>query len=376
MDGRYDFAARAERVNFLLEEAQRLRVLWQKAENMFASFYAELEHLQPQITDPLLDDWCFWNLGISLETLNRTTKILQDADADRVRASMKLAREVAKQQAAAERARAAAEIAAQQAIEDATRRQREAEEAAETQRVNALAAAQLQRGPRSKVLPELVAEIKRRMLAGEPVRKTELARKFYDDESKAEKTVYAAVEQARGELLAEARLAGVTPAPYSERRPRRRDSRDVLAEVSRQQQATTVPVDTTDSSTTDDLAKAIHAALARVTRGHKAALLGRQEWIEGTLELAARLGQARARFPNNTYFGLWLRGNDLWEDRITKENRAALISMSENLASTRLALENSSTWSWILLNQKLTPEYPRNVSKSVTDDPDASQIVH
>lgn len=53
---------------------------------------------------------------------------------------------------------------------------------------------------------------------------------------------------------------------------------------------------------------------------------GRQEWIEGTLELAVALADGRERFPADRQFSIWLAENDL--DVISHDSRAALLNMA------------------------------------------------
>ena len=77
------------------------------------------------------------------------------------------------------------------------------------------------------------------------------------------------------------------------------------------------------------LAKRIRAAYARTERG-------RQEWIEGMLELAAALADGRKRFEADRQFSLWLAENEL--DVISKDDWAALIKLGD-LPFARSVLE-------------------------------------
>jgi hypothetical protein len=80
------------------------------------------------------------------------------------------------------------------------------------------------------------------------------------------------------------------------------------------------------------LAERIKAAYGRIEDGKK-------EWIDGTLELAAALDEARARFPSDTDFGVWLVQNEL--DWLGKDDRAALLGMANELDLTRIVLEET-----------------------------------
>ena len=69
------------------------------------------------------------------------------------------------------------------------------------------------------------------------------------------------------------------------------------------------------------LADRIRGAPASVQRGHI-------ETIEGTLELAVALKEARDRFTDNRQFSIWLAENELDAEFIGHNNRAALINMA------------------------------------------------
>ena len=69
------------------------------------------------------------------------------------------------------------------------------------------------------------------------------------------------------------------------------------------------------------LADRIRGALASVQRGHI-------ETIEGMLELAVALKEARDCFSDNRQFSIWLAENELDAEFIGHNNRAALINMA------------------------------------------------
>jgi hypothetical protein len=71
---------------------------------------------------------------------------------------------------------------------------------------------------------------------------------------------------------------------------------------------------------------------------------GRQEWIEGTLELAAVLAEERRLLPDNQDFSRWLERNGL--AKISAHDRIALIGMAKDLVVTREVLESTSNTSW------------------------------
>jgi hypothetical protein len=83
---------------------------------------------------------------------------------------------------------------------------------------------------------------------------------------------------------------------------------------------------------------------------------GRQEWIEGTLGMAADLAEARGRFPSNPQFGHWLVDNEL--DDLGKNDRAALINMAADLVLMRRILEETSSRSWEIIWNENRFHYP------------------
>jgi hypothetical protein len=74
---------------------------------------------------------------------------------------------------------------------------------------------------------------------------------------------------------------------------------------------------------------------------------GRQEWIEGTLELAAVLAEERKLISDHREFSRWLERNGL--AKINAHDRAALIGMAADPVVTRKMLEESknTSWEWI-----------------------------
>ena len=123
---------------------------------------------------------------------------------------------------------------------------------------------------------------------------------------------------------------------------------------------------------------------------------GRREWIEGTLELAAALADARSRFPANQPFSHWIVDAGL-ED-INHQDRSALISMADDLVTARLVLSETKRSSWRHIweqemkerftqvgkttpNQELIPETtagvpPEAETVEVPDHDDAVALFH
>ena len=72
---------------------------------------------------------------------------------------------------------------------------------------------------------------------------------------------------------------------------------------------------------------------------------GRNDWREGSLELAIKLAKARA-VRNDRELGAWLGENGLGGNVLSKEDRSALIEMGAEPERFRLILEKTDRWSW------------------------------
>src|SRR5262249_62164248 len=82
----------------------------------------------------------------------------------------------------------------------------------------------------------------------------------------------------------------------------------------------------------------IQDALQQEAEGHNL-------WIEGTLELINILDDARKRFPSDQAFGTCLTDNG-YGDRITPNDRRALLNMAEYPQRTREVLNQTHRRSW------------------------------
>ena len=108
-------------------------------------------------------------------------------------------------------------------------------------------------------------------------------------------------------------------------------------------------------TTLDSLAAGIKADLERTEHG-------RNEWIEGTLGLAAKLKQARGEFGSNAAFSKWIADNAI---SINHQDRAALINMAENLDLARENLRNTKRSSWQhIWNEEMVYRFTQ-VSKTI-----------
>jgi len=85
-----------------------------------------------------------------------------------------------------------------------------------------------------------------------------------------------------------------------------------------------------------DLGRQINAAFDKAKKG-------RQEWIEGTLELASLLLKARRKFASHNKFSEWCKKTC---PDLNHQDRAALINMAKDLSFTRSILEQTKRTAW------------------------------
>jgi hypothetical protein len=71
---------------------------------------------------------------------------------------------------------------------------------------------------------------------------------------------------------------------------------------------------------------------------------GREQWIEGTLELAVVVGEARRDLPDHRAFSRWLQHHNF--EPLHPNDRAALTNFSKDLEAARKLLEQTSSKSW------------------------------
>jgi hypothetical protein len=82
----------------------------------------------------------------------------------------------------------------------------------------------------------------------------------------------------------------------------------------------------------------------RIRSAHARTQYGRTEWIEGTIDLAKLLSQARKQFKADVEFSHWVVDARL-ED-INHQDRAALIAMAADIDLARIILEETTRTSW------------------------------
>jgi hypothetical protein len=67
----------------------------------------------------------------------------------------------------------------------------------------------------------------------------------------------------------------------------------------------------------------------------------REEWERAVIDLCSTIAEARGRFDANQEFHRWLEDNDLGEDKLNKDDRAAAIAMGRKMDDARAVLEHT-----------------------------------
>jgi hypothetical protein len=101
----------------------------------------------------------------------------------------------------------------------------------------------------------------------------------------------------------------------------------------------------------------LDAAWTKITDGRQEEAEGHKLWIEGTLELINILHDACESAGNDQAFGRWLRETGYGE-RITHQDRAALLNMARDLQVTREVLQLTDRRSWRLIwEEEIRPRF-------------------
>ena len=91
---------------------------------------------------------------------------------------------------------------------------------------------------------------------------------------------------------------------------------------------------------------------------------GRKLWINGTMELALVLAEARRDYPSNIEFGVWLTGKGFGKDIINEHDRTALVEMGKHPHTTQDVLNKTQRRSWQLIwREEIEPRFA-SVSKT------------
>ena len=89
-----------------------------------------------------------------------------------------------------------------------------------------------------------------------------------------------------------------------------------------------------------DMPTPMNVLVERVRAGHQRAERGGQEWIEGVLEMASAMHEARDRFQNDDRrLGIWTIENEI--DFFNQDDRNALVNMGAHLELARIVLEET-----------------------------------
>ena len=96
----------------------------------------------------------------------------------------------------------------------------------------------------------------------------------------------------------------------------------------------------------------------RIDDAYERTLIGRQEWVEGSLELAVALIEARDMFPdNNNQFSEWLVRSG--HNHLGKNDQAGLISLGRNPKQARITLEETKRISYQHIWNDVREGYPQ-----------------
>jgi flagellar biosynthesis GTPase FlhF len=255
--------------------ADKAIVLFRKGQNFFSAFFSELALIRQEIpNDREFADWCLYDLKIPVPTINRIAGVLNVADTERQRAELKSVRD-------AEEARKRQEREVRKAATDAENRRRQQEKEA--------AAAEKAREEERKKAAEKAAR-----------KKTSKAKNNAGWKAKQRKDTKAAMEK-----LAAAVAGSDKVVPF---RP---------AETLKKSEA--------------DLVKDIQEGQHRMR-------LARDEWIEGAVQVAEALCEARTRYPADQRFSHWLEANGI---DIHHNERSAMLHMGVHPDAMRVLLKHS-----------------------------------
>lgn len=97
-----------------------------------------------------------------------------------------------------------------------------------------------------------------------------------------------------------------------------------------------------------------------------------EDWERAVMDLCADLSEARKRFDANQEFHRWLEDNDLGEDRLNKDDRAAAIAMGKETEVMQVVLEQTERRSLkYIFAEEFKPRvlHVANTSKARTERP-------
>jgi hypothetical protein len=97
----------------------------------------------------------------------------------------------------------------------------------------------------------------------------------------------------------------------------------------------------------------------------------RQKWIERTLRIASRLAEARACFKSNKEFSYWMVDAEL--ERISPDDRVALLGMAAHAELARIVLSETTRWSWQWIWREEIEPRLRHVTKIADVSPNRAE---
>jgi hypothetical protein len=92
--------------------------------------------------------------------------------------------------------------------------------------------------------------------------------------------------------------------------------------------------------------KQLSTLASRAKRAYEHTKQGRTAWLTGTFELAGALSKARNELPADQEFSSWLAKAGL--TKLSKDDRAALITIGSNAKAARAYFRANDSWSWRL----------------------------
>jgi hypothetical protein len=101
--------------------------------------------------------------------------------------------------------------------------------------------------------------------------------------------------------------------------------------------------------------------------------IGREQWIEATLELASVVAEARKKLLDHREYSRWLERNEL--QPLRPNDRIALCGFAKDLSAARKLLETAmgTSWQWIWENRPNKPQRTPTRPGKGTLQPDRSR---
>ena len=111
---------------------------------------------------------------------------------------------------------------------------------------------------------------------------------------------------------------------------------------------------------------------ASIRDGYKRATQGGSEWLDGSLEVAAAMYEARGRFPSNKEFGDWLENEGYGPKIYNPQDRAALINLGSDIPRARVVMRKSQSTCYQLIWESVKAQWDAPVfleNSKTTEEP-------